>query len=73
MTVSWTNQADNETAFYLEVSTDGGATYPTIVHVASTVGPDAIRFVTHYDVSRAACVKAVEAMSEVMETAVAKA
>lgn len=41
--------------------------------LASTVGPDSIRFVTHYDVSRAACVKAVEAMSEVMETAVAKA
>jgi threonine aldolase len=32
--------------------------------LASTVGPDAIRLVTHYDVDRAACVTAAEALTE---------
>src|ERR1700686_4819782 len=30
--------------------------------LASTIGPDAIRFVTHYDVSREDCVKAIDAI-----------
>ena len=39
--------------------------------LASTVGPDAIRLVTHHDVSRADCVAAAEAMTEVVEAATA--
>ncbi|MGA8042405.1 MAG: GntG family PLP-dependent aldolase [Terracidiphilus sp.] len=35
--------------------------------LASAVGPDAIRLVTHNDVSRAACVMAVEALTEIIE------
>jgi threonine aldolase len=35
--------------------------------LASTVGPDAIRLVTHLDVDRAACVTAVEALAEEIE------
>jgi len=35
----------------------------------STVGPDAIRLVTHRDVSRPDCIAAAEALTEVMETA----
>jgi threonine aldolase len=41
--------------------------------LASTVGPDAIRFVTHYDVNRADCVKAIDAITEVVETATSAA
>ena len=37
--------------------------------LASTVGPDAIRLVTHNDVSRAQCITAAEAMMEEIETA----
>ena len=40
--------------------------------LASTVGPDAIRLVTHYDVSRADCVAAAEAMTEIIEAAIAR-
>lgn len=41
--------------------------------LASTVGPDAIRLVTHNDVSRADCVRAAEVMTEELEvTAAAK-
>ena len=36
--------------------------------LASAVGPDAIRLVTHHDVDRAACLKAVDALTEIMET-----
>jgi threonine aldolase len=36
--------------------------------LASAVGPDAIRLVTHKDVDRAACLKAVDALIEIMET-----
>ncbi|HEY1984497.1 MAG TPA: GntG family PLP-dependent aldolase [Terracidiphilus sp.] len=39
--------------------------------LASTVGPDAIRMVTHHDVSRADCVTAVEALTEEIEAAAA--
>jgi threonine aldolase len=39
--------------------------------LASTVGPDAIRLVTHHDVSRADCIAAAEAMTEIVETAAA--
>jgi threonine aldolase len=35
--------------------------------LASTVGPDAIRLVTHYDVNRGACITAVEALTEEIE------
>ena len=35
----------------------------------STVGPDAIRLVTHRDVSRGDCIAAAEALAEVMESA----
>jgi threonine aldolase len=35
----------------------------------STVGPDAIRVVTHHDVSRAACISAAEALTEEIEAA----
>jgi threonine aldolase len=35
--------------------------------LASSVGPDAIRLVTHYDVNRAACVTAAEALTEEIE------
>lgn len=38
--------------------------------LASAVGAESIRMVTHYDVSRMDCVKAIEAITEVMETAV---
>ena len=41
--------------------------------LAGTVGPDAIRFVTHYDVSRASCVKAIEAVTETMEASLSRA
>ena len=41
--------------------------------LAGTVGPDAIRFVTHYDVSRVDCVKAIDAINEVVETATSAA
>jgi threonine aldolase len=37
--------------------------------LAGTVGPDGIRLVTHHDVSRAACVKATEALTEEVEVA----
>ena len=37
--------------------------------LASTVGPDAIRLVTHNDVSRKQCIIAAEALTELMETA----
>ncbi|HEY1160269.1 MAG TPA: GntG family PLP-dependent aldolase [Terracidiphilus sp.] len=37
--------------------------------LASTVGPDAIRLVTHLDVDRAACVTAAEALTEEIEAA----
>jgi threonine aldolase len=40
--------------------------------LASTVGPDAIRLVTHHDVSRADCVTAVEALTEEIEAATAQ-
>ena len=39
----------------------------------STVGPDAIRLVTHRDVSRGDCITACEALTEVMEEAAAHA
>ncbi|HEY6490796.1 MAG: GntG family PLP-dependent aldolase [Terracidiphilus sp.] len=39
--------------------------------LASAVGADAIRLVTHHDVSRAACVKAAEALTEVLEPSLA--
>jgi threonine aldolase len=38
--------------------------------LASTVGPDAIRLVTHHDVSRAACITAAEALSQEIEALV---
>ncbi len=41
--------------------------------LAGAVGPDAIRFVTHYDVSRASCVKAIEAVTETMEASLSRA
>ena len=37
--------------------------------LASTIGPDAIRLVTHHDVSRGDCITAAEALTEEMETA----
>ncbi len=37
--------------------------------LASSLGPDMIRLVTHLDVDRAACVKAAEALAEEMEAA----
>jgi threonine aldolase len=37
--------------------------------LASTVGPDAIRLVTHHDVNRGACITAAEALSEEIEMA----
>jgi threonine aldolase len=37
--------------------------------LASTVGPDAIRLVTHHDVGRGACITAVEALAEEVEAA----
>jgi threonine aldolase len=37
--------------------------------LVSAVGPDAIRLVTHYDVSRSACVTASEALTEEVEAA----
>lgn len=37
--------------------------------LAGTVGPDAIRLVTHHDVSRADCVKAVEVITEEVSVA----
>ena len=37
--------------------------------LASTVGPDAIRLVTHHDVSRGACITAAEALAEEIEAA----
>jgi threonine aldolase len=39
--------------------------------LASTVGPDSIRLVTHHDVSRADCVAAAEAITEIVEAAIA--
>ncbi len=39
--------------------------------LASTVGPDSIRLVTHHDVSRADCVAAAEAMTEIVEAKIA--
>lgn len=39
--------------------------------LASTVGSDAIRLVTHNDVSRAQCITAAEALTQEMETATA--
>ena len=41
--------------------------------LASTVGPDAIRLVTHHDVDRAACVTAAEALTEEIEVTMATA
>jgi threonine aldolase len=41
--------------------------------LASTVGPDAIRLVTHHDVSRADCVTAAEALTEEIEAGAAAA
>lgn len=38
--------------------------------LASTVGPDAIRLVTHHDVNRAACVTAAEALTEEIDVGV---
>ena len=38
--------------------------------LASAVGPDAIRLVTHKDVDRAACIKAAEALTEEMDAGV---
>ena len=35
----------------------------------STVGPDAIRLVTHHDVGRANCIAAAEALAEEIEAA----
>ncbi len=37
--------------------------------LASTVGPDAIRLVTHHDVNRGACITASEALTEEIEAA----
>jgi len=37
--------------------------------LASTIGPDAIRLVTHNDVSRGQCIAAAEALTEELETA----
>ena len=37
--------------------------------LASSIGPDAIRLVTHLDVNRAACVTAAEALAEEIEAA----
>jgi threonine aldolase len=37
--------------------------------LASTVGPDTIRLVTHYDVSRGDCITAAEALTEAIEAA----
>jgi threonine aldolase len=37
--------------------------------LASAVGPDAIRLVTHHDVSRGACITAAEALTEEIEAA----
>jgi threonine aldolase len=39
--------------------------------LASTVGPDAIRLVTHHDVSRGACITAAEVLTEEIEAAAA--
>jgi threonine aldolase len=39
--------------------------------LASTVGPDAIRLVTHHDVDRGACVAAAETLTEEIEAGVA--
>ncbi|MGB6690407.1 MAG: GntG family PLP-dependent aldolase [Terracidiphilus sp.] len=39
--------------------------------LASTVGPDAIRLVTHHDVSRADCIGAAEALTEEIDAATA--
>jgi threonine aldolase len=39
--------------------------------LASAVGPDAIRLVTHHDVSRAACLTAAEALTEELEASAA--
>jgi threonine aldolase len=39
--------------------------------LAGSVGPDAIRFVTHRDVSRKDCIQAAETLSEVVEAAAA--
>jgi len=39
--------------------------------LASTIGPDAIRLVTHHDVSRGDCITAAEALTEEMEAATA--
>jgi threonine aldolase len=39
--------------------------------LATAFGPDAIRLVTHRDVSRGHCIEAAEVLTEVMETAVA--
>jgi len=38
--------------------------------LASAIGPDAIRLVTHYDVDRSACIAAAEALSEEVQAAV---
>jgi len=38
--------------------------------LASAIGPDAIRLVTHYDVDRAACIAAAEALTEEIQAAV---
>jgi threonine aldolase len=37
--------------------------------LASTVGPDAIRLVTHNDVNRGQCIRAAEALTEEIEAA----
>jgi threonine aldolase len=37
--------------------------------LASVIGPDAVRLVTHYDVDRAACVKVAEVLTEETEAA----
>jgi len=37
--------------------------------LASAIGPDAVRLVTHYDVDRAACVKVAEVLTEETEAA----
>jgi len=39
--------------------------------LAGTVGPDAIRMVTHNDVSRGQCITAAEALTEEIESATA--
>jgi threonine aldolase len=38
--------------------------------LTSTLGPDMIRLVTHYDVDRAACVTAAEVLTEEIDAAV---